>query len=244
MEMPKKGPLGGLGMYGIANSQVRTPGYAGLLDPMTGEPMQGGGGGGGFSMGMGGEYRGRIGADTSSLPPSQRGLYENSAPSLESIQGAYDANMATGRYTHEEIMENFNAQADRDKQFWADGFAKDPDFSNNLQKKSLAMMGTDRSQAAIAFQQKNADALKASRGAFTTPTLGPTAGSFTAPLAKVAKSVSPGDGNSRRVSNPNTAAIAAMRQSRQNKSAIAKAPKASKGFTRQSAQYSNFGRGR
>ena len=222
---------GPLGMYGIANSQVQTPGYAGLLDPLTGEPTPAGGGGGGFSMGMGGEYRGRIGADTSSLPPSQRGLYENSAPSLESIQGAYDANMATGRYTHEEIMENFNAQADRDKQFWADGFAKDPDFSNNLQKKSLAMMGTDRNQAAIAFQQKNAAALKASRGAFTTPKVGgwSPGGTVTAPLAKA---------------DPNTAAIAAMRQSRQNKSAIAKAPKASKGFTRQSAQYSNFGRGR
>jgi hypothetical protein len=60
------------------------------------------------------------------------------------------------------------------------------------------MMGTDRSQAAIAFQQKNADALKASRGAFTTPTLGPTAGSWTAPMAKAVKSVSPGGGNSRR----------------------------------------------
>jgi hypothetical protein len=188
---------GPLGMYGIANSQVQTPGYAGLLDPLTGEPMQGGGGGGGFSMGMGGEYRGRIGADTSNLPPSQRGLYENSAPSEESIQGAYDANFKNGM-THEEIMTLFNNQADNDKKFWADGFAKDPDFSNNLQRKSLAMMGTDRSQAAIAFQQKNADALKASRGAFTTPTLGPTAGSWTAPMAKAVKSVSPGGGNSRR----------------------------------------------
>ena len=53
------GPLG-LGMYGIANSQVQTPGYAGLLDPMTGEPMEGGGGGGGFSMGFGGQRGGRI----------------------------------------------------------------------------------------------------------------------------------------------------------------------------------------
>lgn len=47
--------MGPLGMYGIANSQVQTPGYAGLLDPMTGEPMEGGGGGGGFSMGFGGQ---------------------------------------------------------------------------------------------------------------------------------------------------------------------------------------------
>lgn len=54
--MPKKGPLGNnLGKYGIAQSNVLTPGYAGLLDPMTGEPMQGGGGGGGFSMGFGGQ---------------------------------------------------------------------------------------------------------------------------------------------------------------------------------------------
>ena len=237
MEMPKKGPLGGLGMYGIANSQVRTPGYAGLLDPMTGEPMQGGGGGGGFSMGMGGEYRGRIGADTSSLPPSQRGLYENSAPSLESIQGAYDANMATGRYTHEEIMENFNAQADRDKQFWADGFAKDADFSNNLQRKSQAMLGTNQAAKQLLYDRgtkKNRygqtvnDQLRASAGVFDAPRQG----------------AMPGGRSSAPMADPNTAAIAAMRQSRQNKSAIAKAPKASKGFTRQSAQYSNFGRGR
>lgn len=249
--MPKKGPLGGLGMYGIANSQVQTPGYAGLLDPMTGEPMEGGGGGGGgFSMGFGGgqapwanEYTGDIGRDTTNLPPSMRGLYENSAPSFESIDSAYNANLKNGM-KHEEIMTLFNNQADNDKKFWADGFAKDPNFSQTLYDKSQAMMGTDANQASIAAHQKNIAALAASRGAFTTPTLGPTAGSFTAPLAKVAKSVSPGGGNSRRVSNPNTAAIAAMRQSRQNKSAIAKAPKASKGFTRQSAQYSNFGRGR
>ena len=208
MEMPKKGPLGGLGMYGIANSQVRTPGYAGLLDPMTGEPMQGGGGGGGFSMGMGGEYRGRIGADTSSLPPSQRGLYENSAPSLESIQGAYDANMATGRYTHEEIMENFNAQADRDKQFWADGFAKDADFSNNLQRKSQAMLGTNQAAKQLLYDRgtkKNRygqtvnDQLRASAGVFDAPRQGAMPGGrSSAPMAKVVRSVSPGGGNSRR----------------------------------------------
>ena len=194
MEMPKKGPLGGLGMYGIANSQVRTPGYAGLLDPMTGEPMQGGGGGGGFSMGMGGEYRGRIGADTSSLPPSQRGLYENSAPSIESIQGAYDANMATGRYTHEEIMENFNAQADRDKQFWADGFAKDADFSNNLQRKSQAMLGTNQAAKQLLYDRgtkKNRygqtvnDQLRASAGVFDAPRQGAMPGGrSSAPMAK------------------------------------------------------------
>ena len=48
--------MGPLGMYGIANSQVQSPGYAALLDPMTGEPMEGGGGGGGgFSFGFGGQ---------------------------------------------------------------------------------------------------------------------------------------------------------------------------------------------
>ena len=264
--MPKKGPLGGLGMYGIASSQVQTPGYAGLLDPMTGEPMEGGGGGGGFSMGFGSggqapwerSYTGDIGADTTNLPPSMRGLYENSAPSFESIDGAYNANLKNGM-KHEDIMTLFNNQADNDKKFWADGFAKDPDFSNNLQRQSQAMMRSNSSQAAarLAFDRatkKNTqgqtinDQLKASRGVFNQTPSKPggwsLGGTITAPLAKVAKSVSPGNGNSRRVSDPNTAAIAAMRQSRQNKSAIAKAPKASKGFTRQSAQYSNFGRGR
>ena len=205
--MPKKGPLGGLGMYGIANSQVQTPGYAGLLDPMTGEP-EGGSGGGGFSMGFGGgEYRGRIGADTSSLPPSQRGLYENSAPSLESIQGAYDANMATGRYTHEEIMANFNAQADRDAKFWADGFAKDADFSNNLQRKSQAMLGTNQAAKQLLYDRgtkKNRygqtvnDQLRASAGVFDAPRQGAMPGGrSSAPMAKVVRSVSPGTGGNR-----------------------------------------------
>ena len=191
--MPKKGPLGNkLGNYGIAQSNVLTPGYAGLLDPMTGEPMEGGGGGGGFSMGFGGggEYRGRIGADTSNLPPSQRGLYENSAPSKEAIQSAYDANMATGRYTHEEIMANFNAQADRDKKFWADGFAKDADFSNNLQRQSQKMMGSNFSQAANkAFQANQKIFQKQGGSAGFNPNAGQTGswtpgGSYTAPMAK------------------------------------------------------------
>jgi len=47
----RMGPLGG---FGIAQSYVVTPGYAGLLDPITGEPMEGGGGGS-FSMGFGGQ---------------------------------------------------------------------------------------------------------------------------------------------------------------------------------------------
>lgn len=45
------GPLGG---FGIARSFVETPGYAGLLDPITGEPIEGGSGGG-FSMGLNGQ---------------------------------------------------------------------------------------------------------------------------------------------------------------------------------------------
>ena len=49
--------MGPLGMYGIANSQVQTPGYAGLLDPITGEPIEGGSGGGGFSIGLNGQQR-------------------------------------------------------------------------------------------------------------------------------------------------------------------------------------------
>jgi len=131
--------------------------------------------GGGFSVGQSSGYQGRIGADTSNIPPSQRGLYENSAPSLEAIQSAYDANMATGRYTHQEIMDNFNAQAARDDKFWADGFAKDPNFSQTLFNESQDMMGkkygtTAESGKAYAqklkTQQKNNSLLAASRNAF------------------------------------------------------------------------------
>ena len=63
------------------------------------------------------DYTGRIGADTTNLPPSQRGLYANSAPSVESIQGAYQANLDNGM-SHEAIMKSFNAQGASDAAWW------------------------------------------------------------------------------------------------------------------------------
>ena len=224
------------GAYAPSQSLVQGPGWNPFNDPLAEEGIPGGGGSsGGYTLGGGGQYRGRIGADTSNLPPSQRGLYENSAPSLEAIQGAYDANLKNGM-THDEIMTMFNDQADRDKAWWAEGFAKDPNFSQTLYNESQRMLGTNQVAKQKLYEnatKKNTqgvtvnDQLRASRGAFSTPTLGPTAGSFTAPLS---------GGNSRRVSDPNTAALAALRTSRQNKSAIASRPRT------QSAQYSNFGR--
>jgi hypothetical protein len=170
--------LGPLGNYAIAQSLVQTPGWK-PLEAEENEMLPGGGrGGGGFSMGFGGgEYRGRIGADTSNLPPSQRGLYENSAPSLEAIQGAYDANLARGM-THQEIMKLFNEQADRDAKFWAEGFAKDPNFSQTLYDKSQAIVAKPYGTTAasgkayaqkLKTQQKNKSLLAASRGAFNQP---------------------------------------------------------------------------
>ena len=199
-----KGPLGN---YGIAQSLVQTPGWKPLeAEGPLEQALRRGGGGGGFSMGFGGgEYRGRIGADTSNLPPSQRGLYENSAPSLEAIQGAYDANLARGM-THQEIMKLFNEQADRDAKFWAEGFAKDPNFSQTLYDKSQKILGSNQAAKQRAFERatvKNKytgqtvnDQLRASRGAFTTPTLGPTAGSWSAPTVKSAASSIWGPGSS------------------------------------------------
>ena len=66
---------------------------------------------------LGSDYTGRIGADTTNLPPSQRGLYANSAPSVESIQGAYQANLDNGM-SHESIMKSFNEQGARDAAWW------------------------------------------------------------------------------------------------------------------------------
>lgn len=200
---------GPLGQYGIAGSLVKTPGWK-PLDAEKNEMLpEGGGGGGGFSWGSsGGEYRGRIGADTSNLPPSQRGLYENSAPSLEAIQGAYDANLKNGM-TDQEIMTLFNDQADRDKKFWADGFAKDRNFDKTLLANSQAMMGkkygtTAASGAAYAqklkTQQKNNSLLAASRGAFNhnqAPKVGSWSpgGTVKAPLAKTVRRRSAGRGS-------------------------------------------------
>ena len=201
---------GPLGQYGIAKSLVQTPGWKPLeaAGPLE-QALGGGGGGGGFSMrGGGGEYRGRIGADTTNLPPSQRGLYENSAPSLEAIQGAYDANLKNGM-TDQEIMTLFNDQADRDKKFWADGFAKDRNFDKTLLANSQAMMGkkygtTAASGAAYAqklkTQQKNNSLLAASRGAFNhnqAPKVGSWSpgGTVKAPLAKTIRRRSAGRGS-------------------------------------------------
>ena len=203
MSVLMQGPLGN---YAIAQSLVQTPGWK-ALEAEENEMLPGGGRGGVFGGGYygGGEYRGRIGADTSNLPPSQRGLYENSAPSLEAIQGAYDANLARGM-THQEIMKLFNEQADRDAKFWAEGFAKDPNFSQTLYDKSQKILGSNQAAKQRAFERatvKNKytgqtvnDQLRASRGAFTTPTLGPTAGSWSAPTVKSAASSIWGPGSS------------------------------------------------
>ena len=87
MEMPRKGPLGNnLGNYGIAQSNVLTPGYAGLLDPLTGKPMEGGGGGGGFSMGFG---RG-----TSGFGPINLG-----GGLMDPAQALHEFNMERNKYT-------------------------------------------------------------------------------------------------------------------------------------------------
>ena len=63
------------------------------------------------------DYTGRIGADTSNIPPSMRGQYKYSAPSVDSIQGAYQANIDRGM-TNEAIMKSFNDQAARDAAWW------------------------------------------------------------------------------------------------------------------------------
>jgi len=68
-------------------------------------------------------YQGRIGVDTTNLPPSMRGQYEYSAPSLDSIQGSYQANWGkinpatNAAYTHKELLAKMNAQAFSDDAF-------------------------------------------------------------------------------------------------------------------------------
>ena len=143
---------------------------------------------------LGGEYRGRIGADTTNLPPSMRGLYENSAPSLEAIQGAYDANLKNGM-AHQEIMTLFNNQADNDKKFWAEGFAKDPNFSQTLYDNSQKMLGTNQAAKQLAYERatkKNKygqtvnDQLRASAGAFNEPFKAKGYGPWTGSTVKAA----------------------------------------------------------
>jgi len=184
-------------VWGIANPNM-VDFFNPNFDIEGGNPfMGGGGGGGGFSVGAANDYRGRIGADTSNIPPSMRGLYENSAPSLESIQGAYDANLKNGM-KHEEIMTLFNNQADNDKKFWADGFAKDPDFSNNLQRQSQAMMSSNSSQAAAKLAHERAtvkntqgqtvnDQLRASAGVFDAPRQGAMPGGRSSTYSPIIK---------------------------------------------------------
>ena len=177
MPAPNQGPLG---QYGIAQSLIQTPGWKALEAEENEMLPDVGGGGGGFGMRFGGqpawagEYRGRVGANTTNLPPSMRGLYENSAPSAEALTSAYNANLARGM-THPEIMKLFNDQADRDAKFWAEGFAKDPNFSQTLSDKSQAIVAKPYGTTAasgkayaqkLKTQQKNKSLLAASRGAF------------------------------------------------------------------------------
>ena len=88
------------------------------------------------------DYTGRIGADTTNLPPSQRGLYANSAPSVESIQGAYQANLDNGM-SHEAIMKSFNAQGASDAAWWK----ANPPPSSLLDKVKDAIPSTWASSA-------------------------------------------------------------------------------------------------
>ena len=195
---------GPLGQYGIARSLVQTPGWK-ALEAEQNEMLPGGGGGGcgGFSLRGGGcsEYRGRIGADTSNLPPSMRGLYENSAPSLAAIQSSYDANMATGRYTHEEAMAIINDQADRDAKFWAEGFANDPNFSQTLYDNSQRMLGTNQAAKKVLYDRANKknrygqtvnDQLRASAGVFDAVRQGAMPGGRTSNWSpKITKAAAP-----------------------------------------------------
>ncbi len=204
---------GPLGNYGIAQSMVQTPGWKALEAEENEMLPDVGGGGGGFGMRFGGqpawgsEYRGRVGPNTTNLPPSMRGLYENSAPSAEALTSAYNANLANGM-THQEIMKLFNDQADRDAKFWAEGFAKDPNFSQTLYNNSQRMLGTNQAAKQVLYDRgtkKNRygqtvnDQLRASRGAFNQ---NPTrvggwspGGTVKAPLAKTIRRRSAGRGS-------------------------------------------------
>ena len=204
MPAPMQGPLG---QYGIARSLVQTPGWK-ALEAEEGGMMPTGGGGSRGSVRFGGgggfdpnQYRGRIGADTTNLPPSLRGLYQNSAPSLAAIQSSYNANMATGRYTHEEAMKIINDQADRDAKFWAEGFAKDPFFSKTLYDNSQKMLGTNQAAKQVLYDRatkKNRygqtvnDQLRASAGVFDAPRKGAMPGGRTSNWSpKITKAAAP-----------------------------------------------------
>jgi len=177
---------------------ISAPEFYRLPEPETNPFDQAmGGGGPRMSLGMSGggeDYRGRIGTDTTNLPPSMRGLYENSAPSLEAIQGAYDANLKNGM-AHQEIMTLFNNQADNDKKFWAEGFAKDPNFSQTLYDNSQKMLGTNQAAKQLAYERatkKNKygqtvnDQLRASAGAFNEPFKAKGYGPWTGSTVKAA----------------------------------------------------------
>jgi len=105
-------------------------------------------------------YTGRIGVDTSNIPPSMRGQYEYSAPSVASIQGAYDANMARGM-TSESAISALNAQGARDAQYWINN----PPEKNKKDKslvdaaKSAISDFTSDPKTALAFTQGSTEPL-------------------------------------------------------------------------------------
>jgi hypothetical protein len=100
------------------------------------------------------DYTGRIGADTSNIPPSMRGQYKYSAPSVESIQGAYQANIDNGM-THEAIMKSFNAQAARDANWWKEN--PEPKTTGEKIAEGLSNWATSQKNQGVDFEAAPVD---------------------------------------------------------------------------------------
>jgi len=100
------------------------------------------------------DYKGRIGADTSNIPPSMRGSYDVSAPSVESIQGAYQANIDNGM-THEAIMKSFNAQAARDAAWWKEN--PEPKTTGEKIAEGLSNWATSQKNQGVDYQAAAVD---------------------------------------------------------------------------------------
>ena len=196
--------MGPLGMYGIASSQVQSPGYAGLLDPKTGEPMEGGGGGGGgFSMGFGGRSSDPFHPDNF---PTQLDPMAGPSYGLPSVWGK-DLNTAetnawaNSMKTNTEIPQ-FMQNTFTDPMAERQGLGVyNMDFNNpaNRPAEQLTPEYAAAAEKASVWRAARSEAQAANaRGGSGSSSRGSNKGKKHAAAKAARKNVSPGGGNSRR----------------------------------------------
>ena len=208
--------LGPLGKYGIAKSQVQTPGWK-ALEAEQNEMLPGGGGGGGFGFSMGPQQRGYNDMERTLLAHDEPGSFK-----VTTDQYAAKYSDQLDAWALEEMKQKF-PQGPKGGGTWEQEFARQAELKNSGKSWGVP----EHLQKKISLG-KNSGALKLLNA---RKTAGPLAG---------VNAFRDRDGLTNNViKSGGTSTAAAQRAAaiaRQNKSAIANRP------TSQAQVYNNFGR--